>query len=72
MSNETTEPSCPICRGETDPVIRMLKSLCTRHYDELEPISQDRIAGAFAEGLRARRAALAATPSVRIPHIFFR
>ena len=66
------QPSCPICRGETDPVIRMLTTLCKQHYDELEPISPERIAEAFAERLRARRAAIEATPSVRIPSLFFR
>lgn len=55
--------TCPLCRGETDPVRRQLESLCPEHYAALPPVDEATVRRALDEGLRARAAALAARPT---------
>jgi len=66
------ESSCPVCRGEADPVKLSLQSLCEAHLAKVQPLSEEQVKAALEEGLRARAEAIAATPAVVPPRGFFR
>jgi hypothetical protein len=70
--DEMAQVTCPVCRGEEDPVKLAFDSLCAMHLAQVTPISEERIKRALEEGIRAREEAIAATPPVMPPRGFFR